>query len=190
MSPLQQDIQRAGGNADGQLQRQTEAPSSADTTQAAGTTIADSDLSALPEASELRCVEGTVVSPDDLRYFELGKKLEEGSLATLNDFLGRLLTLNVALIGGGFAAAKGDVIPMWSAIPVVICLMTSLLICIAGIMPRRRAIDFSDHQDVAQQFREAVNWKNRTQLVSVCVFAVAMLMAVTGFVCKAVLTHG
>lgn len=62
-------------------------------------------------------------------------KAYEQTLPTLNDFLQKILTLKVALIGGGFAIAKGDILPYWWGVATLGILMLGLTSTLYGLIP-------------------------------------------------------
>lgn len=61
----------------------------------------------------------------------------KNSAAVVNDMLGRLVTLDSALIGGGVVISKGEVFPVWWSALVLACLLTSLAVSLWYLMPRR-----------------------------------------------------
>lgn len=62
-------------------------------------------------------------------------KTREQTVPTLNDYLTKLVTLDTALIGGGFLIAKGDVLPYWCGFAVLVALVVSLGCAIYGLSP-------------------------------------------------------
>lgn len=67
--------------------------------------------------------------------YESAVKAREQTIPVLNDYLQRLLTLDTALVGGGFLVAKGDVLPYWCGVAVLALLVSSLACAAYGLLP-------------------------------------------------------
>jgi hypothetical protein len=80
-------------------------------------------------------VETRLATPDEKAAYADAIKTREQTVPTLNDYLQRLVTLDAALIGGGFFVAKGDVLPYWYAVAVLVALVASLVVALCGLMP-------------------------------------------------------
>jgi hypothetical protein len=93
----------------------------------------------LPEAVHGHCEVLTTrpTTPEEDDLYDAARRTVEQSVPTLNEFLGRVLTLDAALIGGGFVVAKGDVLPYWWGVAVLTSLFASLLAALYGLSPTR-----------------------------------------------------
>ena len=92
--------------------------------------------------------EGRFLDANEQWASDFFDKARETIVPTLNDLLGRLATIDAALIGGGFVAAKGDALPYWCAVAVVLLLMGSLLLALRGLYSGWRMIDSSDLEQI------------------------------------------
>ncbi|OWK34283.1 hypothetical protein [Fimbriiglobus ruber] len=94
--------------------------------------------------------------PAEAAYHATAIKTVEQTVPTLNDFLGKMVTLNAALLGGGFLVAKGDVLPIWWGILVMISLLISLSVALWGLMPERSNVNL-DARGGLEAYREFDN---------------------------------
>ena len=150
------------------------------------TSTAKNELPEVQGAGELHGLAqmGTIASPEEVRLHELGEATRKGNVPLLNDFLGRIVTLDTALIGGGFAAAKLDALPIWSCLTLVVLLLASLLIGMDGLRPRGHKIDTSLYLEIERIERITLARKNSELKISASLFVAAILVAVLGFFVK------
>ncbi|HYH68103.1 MAG TPA: hypothetical protein VD866_25630 [Urbifossiella sp.] len=104
-----------------------------------------------------------------------------GSVA--NDILGKLLTLDAAMIGGGVVIAKGEVFPVWWAAVVMTLLLVSLGAALSGLWPLADKPDPGSCEDVLHfqnRVRESVYRKVDAMRLSAAFLCIALVMAVSG----------
>lgn len=114
-------------------------------------------------------------------------KAREQTIPTLNDYLQKLLTLDVALIGGGFVVAKGDVLSYWWGVAVLVILIVSLVATLVGLLPTRGRIKPHAVGGVeAYQSWETgiIEMKNRALRLGASLIVLAFAVGVGGLVAK------
>jgi hypothetical protein len=114
-------------------------------------------------------------------------KTVEQTVPTLNDFLQKLLTLDAALIGGGFVVAKGDVLPYWWGVAVLTVLVVSLAACLIGLLPTRGSVNLYalGGLEAYRRWEIGIIEKKKTaMLVGGCALVLAFAVGVLGMIAK------
>jgi hypothetical protein len=142
------------------------------------------DLSGDTPRPKLKAVAATA---QETAAAERAAKAIDESLPLQNDFLQKLLTMNVALIGGGFLLAKGEILPYWFGVATLATLMASLIATLLGLAPEEGKGDIYSHETVKeyQRFEKrrmakktaATKWT----LIFICA---AFAVALTGLMVK------
>lgn len=132
-------------------------------------------------------VECRPLTADEAATYANAVKAREQSIPALNDFLQRLLTLNSALIGGGFVVAKGDVLPFWCGVAVLAVLVLSLCATVFGLLPVRGhvAAHAVNGLDAYKTWETGVmEVKRRAVVGAVALLAIAFAVGVAGLAVK------
>lgn len=127
-------------------------------------------------------VAGEPLTPHEEAVWRAGQDAVRNTVPALNDLLGRLVTLDAALLGGGLVVARGDVLPLWAAVPVLAALLASLFAALAGLWPRRALLDLGDLDRLRQFEADAVTRKADALTVAGLALAGAAAAAVAGVV--------
>lgn len=121
--------------------------------------------------------------------YNLALKTSEQTIPLANDFLQKMVTLDAALIGGGFVIAKGDTMPLIAAGLAMMGLLVSLGFAIHGLRPMLIDVDIREFGalDRFNNFRVkvmdkkeyAIRWASRSLFT-------AFVIGVLGFVAKGI----
>lgn len=114
--------------------------------------------------------------------WERSKKLFEQSIPTLNEMLGRLVTLNTALIGGGLVLAKGDNVPLPFAVPALFLFLFSLAYALWGLWPRTQSMKITNLAVIESFSNDLVSKKSTAQLMSGITMFLGLFFSVVGAV--------
>lgn len=117
-------------------------------------------------------------------FLEWGLESLKGTAPAINDALQRIVVLDTALIGGGFVAAKGDVLPFWGAVLTLLVLVVSLVASLWGIYPRGRDVNLLDPDDIQANEYDAINRKARMLRIAFIAIAGAFLVAIASLVIR------
>lgn len=117
---------------------------------------------------------------EDIRLFALGQDIIKNSIPLLNDILSKMLTLNTAMIGGGIAAAKADVMSPQVLLPSIATFLVALVLTLAGMLPWTMSVDMSRTEIIAELERSTRKRKLWCLYLSAGLFILGMLMAVVG----------
>lgn len=175
---MQNDVHGAGDERARLLQPGGEA------TPASPTQANDDDVPQVQGDCELHGIAAGVPDTEVPYYMELSLSNRKGSIPYLNDFLGKLLTLVTALIGGGFVVARGDVLPTWSMLIVVVLLFMALIAVLSGLMPRAWRHHPHDLAAVADAEMKTLTRKYKSIKVAVGFFIAAIAWAIIGLFAK------
>lgn len=93
--------------------------------------------------------------------FLLGQAREsfKQSVPSLNDVLGKLLTLNTALIGAGIVALKEQILPFWGGVVAIALVLASLGATLAGLFPHSWTVRPNDPDEIYRIERAVAEWK-------------------------------
>ena len=122
------------------------------------------------------------ITPHEAWLHECAKKAFEGSVPALNDFLGKLLTLTTALIGGGFLIVKNEVMGKGFSASALFTMLFSLTITIWGLMPKATLMQ-SPFTNVAdyQKFEKKVSNRKAACIKAACAsLLLAILISIVG----------
>lgn len=120
---------------------------------------------------------------DEAFYIQWGYETVKASIVTANEVLKLLITINVALIGGGVAFLyKSDVSESFR-IAILVAFFIGLMLAFAGVFPRESAIDIRIPEKIKAHKNRVLDSKRR-YLWAASIFTVfgllASAMAVSG----------
>jgi len=127
------------------------------------------------------------ITVEETAAYERSIKTTDETVSTLNDFLQKLLTLDAALIGGGFIVAKGDVLPYWWGVAVLTILIVSLVAVLYGLMPRQGFVNPNSLGGIAAYRKwevDIITKKKWSMWIAASVLAVAFAIGVIGMAVK------
>ena len=127
------------------------------------------------------------VSPAEIDAYNELKSVAKTTMSAQNEFLGRLLTLDTALLGGGLVLAKGEVLPHWWAVATMFSLFVSLGSCLYGLAPYKFLISDSSLQSYVDYLNTRETISESKQLmtkIAAYAFASALAVGVLGTVAK------
>ena len=116
----------------------------------------------------------------DLFYVAWAKESLKATGPAHNDTLQRIMGLNVALIGGGFLIAKGEIIPPGWSVIVLAILVASLAFALYGIAPKGGVVVLNDPDAVADFERSSLSRKQAAVKRSMASLFAALAIAVVG----------
>ena len=129
-------------------------------------------------------VEGRPFTREEQATWDAGQESLKRTVPNLNDALGRLITLNTALIGGGMIVAKGEVIPFEFGVVVLALFFASLLVAMSGLWPRKRLLRMDYLHEVERFRNEVLARKDTCMKVAGILFIIAIAASLTGLVVK------
>lgn len=128
-------------------------------------------------------IPGKIPTPADDVTHAAAVAAVRDAVPTLNGFLDKMLTLNTALVGGGLAFWKGDVLPFWWGVGVLTAALLSLCAALYGLMPTKGFVDpYAVGGTAAYRVFEArvLRKKERTAYAAAALLAAALLIGVAG----------
>jgi hypothetical protein len=141
----------------------------------------------LPDAgSDTGVIQGEPLTARERAIWEAGREAAKNTVPTLNDMLGKLVTLDTALIGGGLVVAKGETLPFWVAVAVLVLLLVSLGAALSGLWPRRAVLNLGDLEQIEAFDREVIHRKTDALTCAGIAFAAAVTLAVLGLIGRGV----
>ncbi len=129
-------------------------------------------------------VKGKCASAWDQFFLNWGQETLKGSVPAINDALGKMLTLTSALIGGGFVALKGDIIPFNWGVAAVSCLMASLIAALIGLMPVSRRVMLNNPASIRDAEESAGDRKQWCLMASFVLLVAGFALAFCGVIVK------
>lgn len=172
MSGLQQAISRTGAGHETPIQSGCQADQRT-ATHESGT------VPEMQKASDVPCVMGEIPDTETVRLYDFMVSIRTQNVPVMNDFLGKLLTLNTALIGGGIALFNSK--PAFAS-PTTIgfifgCLFFSLLAALFGLMPLPWTYDNST-ESLKSIEQDVLFKKSASIYASVIFFTSAILIGI------------
>ncbi len=141
-------------------------------------------MSVAEDPEVIEC-ESEVASEEDVFYKEWGKESLKRSLPFVNDVLQRLLTLNTTLIAGSFLLRDDALAAVWR-IGAAFCFLTSLTLCLLGMLPYARAFSVYAPREVQKHTEAALRVKRRWLSAAAFALVLGFLVAIGGLVGRCV----
>lgn len=128
-------------------------------------------------------IEGRIPSVEECRLTEFAETIQKQSISTMNDFLGKIVTLATALIGGGIALliAKERPLPGQFIYWFFVILLVSLLASLYGLMPTSHRFD-NTVSDLRNLETSILAKKQLSIYTGTALFALAIVVAIVGFI--------
>ena len=149
-----------------------------------GTEVRGCDVPELPENSQDNdgvAYAEKLTAEEEILYAS-AKDAIKGSVGVLNEMLGRFITLNTALIGGGFALAKGDVIGRTYAIAAVLLFTSSLAFSLVGVWPRAWKFDLVAIEEIKSVEYGTREWKSQMMIGAGILFFAGFIVGIIGLI--------
>jgi hypothetical protein len=125
----------------------------------------------------------------DKFFLTWGPESLKQSVPALNDVLGKLITLNSALIGGGFVGAKGEVLPFGWTVAAIGFLIVSLVASLWGIYPRGWDVNLNNPNEIRAAEYGAIRRKSYCLATAFGALVVAFLLVFAGVIAKGPPAH-
>jgi hypothetical protein len=123
---------------------------------------------------------GRLPTAEEDYYLEMGREHAKKSIATLNDFLQRMLALNTALVGGSLVLLKPEVAPAWSRWGAVALFVLSLGASLWGAMPFSAPTPLDSPPQIRDGFEQAASFKDWCVRFAVLTLLAGFLVAIVG----------
>lgn len=184
MSTLPETIHSRGHAQSNELQ-----PNGQDATRAFDSGPSGSQLPPLSENGDVHCVMGQFPTDEEIRLLEFSKSVQKTSLTVLVDYLGRVVTLSGAMIGGTIAAVKTSTMSIGMGTAIIILLFASLTFALAGLLPRSYDVDHSRIDELRALEAKIDKTKRRAVTGSSLFLFLAIAVAIVGFITSAAINH-
>ena len=122
-------------------------------------------------------------SAEDYFYRDVGQKLVRDELPLLRDALGRLVTLDAALIGAAIALFRDLPAHPWLKVATLVLLAVSLASALFGVLPARQPL----HWNYPDLVREAVTRSAEARSACLTISALFLFAAALAAVAAALL---
>ncbi|MFO0937678.1 MAG: hypothetical protein U0798_14320 [Gemmataceae bacterium] len=123
-----------------------------------------------------------LATPDETFYAERGKQYFLQAIPTLNDVLGKLLTLATALAGGGLVIGNGTVISKPVGVVVVFLFIISIVFSLVGLWPNFREMDKFSTDEIRNFTRHLIQRKRlMLSLAGICIVT-GLVIALIGMI--------
>lgn len=105
--------------------------------------------------------ESRATTEDEAFYIKWGYETVKANIGTANEVLKLLITINVALIGGGAAFLYKSDVPESFRITILAAFFIGLILAFIGIFPRESAIDIRIPAKIKTHKNRVLNSKRR-----------------------------
>lgn len=113
-------------------------------------------------------------TPKDDFFLEWGREQIKGTPPALNASLQHIITIDVALVGGGLAAAGSDTLPGWWGVGAVALVFLSLAVSLWGVYPVGRRVRWRVPADIERFAVETIRRKQRSMFASFVLLVAAL----------------
>lgn len=100
----------------------------------------------------------------------------------LNEFLQKLITLNVAIIGASLVAVKERIIGAAFGLPAILFVFVSLGVAIIGVWPRQHILSMYCAASIEEAERTAIQRKSKFIRAALVMLLISIAMLILGFV--------
>ena len=114
---------------------------------------------------------------DEIFYQEWGRETLKANIETATDVLKQLITINVALLGGGAAFLEGSDVGAVSRALVLFAFFVGLVISLLGVIPTESKVDCRVPEEVKKHKSKALCWKRGFLAVSAGFTVFGLLVA-------------
>ena len=128
-------------------------------------------------------VQFKIPSSRDAFYFKWGRETLKEIVPTLHDILHKLITLDVALIGGSFAI-KDEFIGPRCRIFILIGLIASLICAFVGFAPRADTVNLNKPHEIEKFEENTIAYKNDWFRKSAFFLVLSLIFATAGLAVK------
>lgn len=144
------------------------------TNPGAGDTIGD--VSGLQESRHVLGVIAT--NPEIIRLHELGQQIQRDNIPRQNEFLGRMLTLETAFLGGLFALLKSSPFPLYTSVTMLVLLALSMAASLAGLAPWPVKGDLNSPDEISK-IEDSAKWRKDICIKSsITLYAIAIFIGI------------